>query len=186
MAWQLCTKEDVMSLVTTNQNRLPDFWSDTVEDMIREHISSPFLGQTQVIVAEKHDGDGGAVLIPFSLPVATVQSLLIGETVLDPALYSVSDIGVSLLEGTFPVGQKNITVSYTTKETVPAIVSMTAAMMIVSLFNFKGREGADNSMVWGDADAKKGNTNLFTEIGLHQQLDRIMKKMLKRNRVRVY
>jgi hypothetical protein len=76
MAWVLCSKADVASIHPISESALPDFWSEAVEQMIREYLSSPSLGLEQSTTGA-YSGDGTPVLAVRTPPILSVESLSI-------------------------------------------------------------------------------------------------------------
>jgi len=85
MPWSMCTKEDVMSIHPTKENALPDFYSIAVEDLIRQHLGNPNLGNHTVVIGELHEGLGSAFIVLDQGPVISVEVVTVDGIPVDPA-----------------------------------------------------------------------------------------------------
>lgn len=189
MAWEICTKEDVKSLYPTLEADLLDIHSNIVEDLIREYMGAPHLGTSVAITDEYHNGDGGDVITVFKPPIVSVQSVTISDALIPTSDYVVTDHTIQLLYDTFEEGRANVVLDYTSGSgTVPGSARMAAIAMVIALLNYKGRYGADGSIVWGvpaETRQEGGERSPVFNIGLISHLKRIMVGMLKREKVRV-
>lgn len=187
MAWTLCSKEQVTSIYKINVAVLDDFWSDTVESMIRSYVRAPYLGLPEVSITEKHSGDNTPVLSLNNPPATSIASVDIKGAVVDSNRYDFVSTAVALTDGTtFPKGILNIGVTYTTGGgEVPPKVSLAAATMIASVAIFEGRAGSDGSIKYGDLPAfLAGDTNV-RDVGLVTYLKYIMSSMLDKYQIRI-
>lgn len=186
-AWLLCSKEDVMSLIPIKESEIEDFWSEAVEGMIRQHLGMPYLGKTQAITGEKHNGDGTIVLRVNKPPIDSVSSLVVDGATLLASDYHIFTTHIQLKYLTFTEGSLNVEINYTSGTTaIDSHIRLCAAAMIVAIVNYRRRFGADASIKWGTADQKQGESTPMAQQGLTEHLVNIMKKTLKRSRVRVY
>lgn len=193
MAWELCSKENFTSLTQASERSLDDFWSDVVEDMIREYTGMPNLGRQLAVASELHDGDGTHILLVRQPAIISVTSLLVGGVPIPTSEYAVSKYGIKLLYTKFPVGVANVSVSYLSGSrtdvdgnlVIEPRIRMAAVAMIIALWNYRGRGGADSSIKWGTVDPTEGEENPNQKIGLTSHLRTIMKRTLRRERVRV-
>lgn len=194
MAWTLCSKQDVTSIHPIAESALHDFWSDAVESMIRTHIGAPNLGALKVITYELHNGTGSSLLIVNQPPVVSVQSVLIDGEVIASTEYTFVQNGIHLFSRLFTAGNLNISVSYTSGTTpdpqtglytVDPVIRLCAAAMLVAIINYQGRAGSDSSIKWGNATMREGNKTSNFDVGLVDNLYAIMKRMLRRNSLRV-
>lgn len=187
MAWELVSKEDAKTIHPLADS-VPDFWSNVVETMIREHLSAPNLG-TSVEVTEVHSGDGTPVLVVGEPPIMSVSSLLVNTVSLDANDYIVFEGRIQLKNENFPRGNLNIEVTYMSGSvTVPYQIQMTAAAMLAAISNYAGRHGADSSIKWALEDINTqqgGEPTPNVNVGLTSHLEKIMKRMLRRKKVRV-
>jgi len=190
MAWTLCTKADVMTLFPIPEGDLKDFFSETVEGLIRQHLGAPHLGQTISVTAELHDGDGTNVLTIRHPPVVSVSELTIQDRILLPDEYTVTRSGVELRYITFPQGALNVAITYISGsavgEAMDPVIRLTAVAMIVAMLNYKGRAGADTSIKWGNIETKEGNPTPNIQVGLTSHLTTILKRLLRRDKVRIF
>jgi hypothetical protein len=187
MAWILCSKKDVTSIHPIAEADILDEWSDFVEDLIRDHMGQPYLGTTEDVVDEYHNGSGSVLLNVRKPPIVSVNSLTVSEITLSPSDYIVFGSYIQLKNMVFPVGNLNVAISYTSGSLViKPTVRLTAAAMIVALINYKKRFGADTSIKWGNVDQKGGEESPNQQIGLADHLKTIMKRFLKRDRLRVH
>jgi hypothetical protein len=194
MAWVLCSKADVLSIHPTAEANLPDFWSEAVEQMIREHLSTPNLGLTRTYTDELYSGDGTPVLVIRRQPLLSVTSLVVDGAEI-PALTCVVNKTTIQLIGdlVFPVGNLNVSVTYQSGGGVnpvsglidDPVIRLTAAAMVVAIANYRGRAGADSSIKWGGADQKEGTSTSNFDIGLTAHMRMVMKNMLRRSRLRI-
>ncbi len=204
MAWTLCTKADVISIHPTTESALPDFWSDAIEDMIRQYLANPYLGLPTPITCELHDGDGGMTILVDKPPLISVEKLTINGVTLSPKDYRVLATGVELtqltttnptpgpatgiplLDANLWQGHLNISIDYTSgSATVDPIVRLCAAAMVVAMLNYRGRAGSDSSLKWGDAPQKEGESTPTQSVGLTTHLNKIMRQLLRRNKLRI-
>lgn len=191
MAWSLCKKEDVMSIHPVAESVIQDFWSDSVEAMIRQYMGAPNLG-LQTTVTEYYDGPGTNILMVKSPPLISVTSLSVGGATISSADYILTDNSIQLLNQIFPVGQLNITLTYLSgsatlgPDNIDPIVRMTAAAMVVAVLQYRTRAGADSSIKWGKAEAQSGEPSPNMNIGLTSHLQTIMRRMLRKSKVRVH
>lgn len=188
MAWELATKEEVATIHPTDMDKLEDFWSDTVEAMIREHLSAPNLGAPKEIT-EVRSGNGTPVLAVRKPPIQSVTKVTMNTATLDANDYVVFPNHIQLKTMNFPEGNLNVEITYfsgaPTSE-VPYQVKLTAASMIAAIINYRNLHGSDSSIKWAGMDRQMmGEESPNRRVGLTSHLDRIMKRMLRRERVRV-
>lgn len=195
MAWSLCSKSDVVSIHPTRESDLQDFWSDAVESLIREHLGTPDLGRQTAITNELHSGDGlSSILLVRRPPIVSVTSLTVNGIPVGSDGYVVSLTSIELLGTVFPAGQLNVAASYvsgslvdqvTGLAVVDPIIRLTAAAMIVALVQYKSRAGSDGTLKWGNAEQMEGGKSPVYNVGLTSHLQTIMRRMLRRQRVRI-
>jgi hypothetical protein len=186
MAWELATKEDVMSLHPVLEAELRDEWSDFAEGLVKQHMGQPYLGTSQVITDEYHDGDGSNILRPKNPPIISVQSLYMSDSLLSADEYVVFNTHLELKYKTFPRSVLNVKINYTSgKLVVDEITRLTTAAMIVAIVNYRKRYGSDASLKWSTLDQKGGEDDGNENFGLMSHLQGIMKTTLRRPRLRV-
>lgn len=186
MAWELCSKEDVISIHPVTEAELQDEWSDFVEGLIRQHKSEPYLGTSVVITNEYHNGDGSPLLFVSKPQIISVQSVVVNGATLLSTDYVVFPTYIELKGMVFTEGSLNVVVSYTSGDTtVGDVERMCAAVMIVAIINYRKRFGADASVRWANLDQKAGEDSANLSVGLVDHLNAIMKKMLRRSKLRV-
>lgn len=186
MAWDLCSKEEVTSIQPVPADELKDFWSDTVEALIREHMGTPNLGSSAVVVNETHNGDNTNLLIVRQPPIISVQDIRISGVAVTASDYVIYPNRIELVAQRFPEGVLNVQVDYTSGDlSVSPVVKLTAVAMIVAIINYRGRYGADSTLKWGAPDDKMGENSPNLNVGLTSHLKQIMKRMLRRERIRV-
>lgn len=185
MAWELCSKEEAVALHPFPVSDLKDFWSEMVDDMIREHLGTPNLGLSVVVVNETHDGMGNNLLIVREPPIISVEAIRIHGVAMTSEEYVIYSSRIELTNENFPTGVLNVQVDYTSgDETVPARIKGTAAAMIAAVINYNQRYGADSSIKWSSPDDTVGETTPNLNVGLTSHLKTIMKRMLRRVKVR--
>lgn len=186
MAWDLCSKEDVMAFHPITETELKDEWSTMVEALIREHKGQPYLGMAEAIVDEYYNGDGTPLLIVRHPPIISVSALAINESALSESDYIVFDHHIALKSMTFSQGWMNVKTSYLSGTTnVPPDVRLAAITMITAVAQYRKRAGADASIKWGNTEQYAGEKSPNMDIGLPTHLQQIMKQVLKRSHVRV-
>jgi hypothetical protein len=186
MAWQLCDKSDVIDIFPATESELLDSWSDMVEALIRQHLGEAYLGTSQAVVSEYHNGDGSSVLRVSKPPIISVSALRINDVALLATDYGVFEGIVQLRYETFPAGVLNVEVDYVSGSTaVDYTVRLAAASMIVAIINYRRRHGADASLKWSGGEQKTGEETPNQDLGLTSHLAGIMKQVLRRPRVRV-
>lgn len=183
-----------MSITHAPEASLEDFWSDAVEGMIRRHLGMPDLGKSAVITNELHDGSGTNILLVRRPPVLSVQRVSVNGATLSPSEYTVTTYSIQLFYRKFDAGTLNVAFDYTAGSTVDPstglpdidpIIRLTAAAMLAAILNYRGRGGADASIKWADVPERVGEDTPNTNVGLTSHLTRIMKQMLRRERIRV-
>jgi hypothetical protein len=185
MAWQLCTKQDVVNIHPVREEDLQDQWSDMVEALIRQYLGAPYLGTTQVITDEEHCGDGTTILQIRKAPIVSVSSLYVNGSYLTASDYAVFDTYIQLRNQVFPKGILNVKVSYTSGESeVSETVKLAAAAMVIAILNYNRRMGADGSLKWSASERQVGEQTPTKTVGLTSHLEQIMKRLLKRRRFR--
>ena len=187
MTWTLCSKEDVASIhPISNLADLKDEWSDMVEGLIRQYLGQPYLGTTQAITNEWHDGDGKHIINVRKPPIYSVQAIKVNGLALTHADYVVFPNYIELRYSVFPQGILNVGLDYTSGTAeVSDVVRLCAASMIVAIVNYKKRWGADASLKWGEPEKKLGEDTPNYNVGLTSHLTQIMKRLLRRTSVRV-
>jgi hypothetical protein len=184
MAWELCSKRDVMSIHPVNDSDLEDQWSDEIEGLIRKYKRSPNLGRTETITDEIHNGDGTPVLHVKKPPISSITSLSVNDVLLTASDYVVFENYIILKAQSFPKGLVNIKVSYVSgTSVVDADIKLTAAAMIIAIYNYKRRMGSDASLKWGSPDNKVGEETPNVNVGLTSHLRQIMRRMLQKDRI---
>lgn len=187
MSWTLCSKEQVQSIYKIDEASLDDFWSDTVESMIRGYLRAPYLGLEEVSITEKHSGDNSPIVSLNNPPVKSVESIEVAGAVVDANKYTYVSTGVARTDGSvFPKGILNISVTYTTGGgDVPAKVSLAAATMVAAVAIYEGRAGTDGSLKYGDLPAFLGGDTNVSDVGLVTYLKYIMVEMLDKYQLRI-
>ena len=194
MAWNLCSKADVISIHPTQESVLQDFWSDSVEAMIRRHVGNPNLGTIRAVANEAYSGDDSMILMVKQPPVISVEALRINGVPLQASDYLVIPNGIQLRYQVFSEGNLNVLVSYTSGTYLDSITGLgnidpvtrlCAAAMIVAILQYRGRAGADSSIKWGSAEPKEGTNGPNMDIGMVDNLTTIMRRLLRRNSLRI-
>ena len=187
MAWTLCSKEDVLNIQPIPKSELEDSWSEVVEALIRQHLGTPYLGSTQEITGEKHNGDGTQYMRVKSPPISAVSAIRINGASLLATDFVVHNNYIQLVYETFPRGNLNVEIDYTSGSTnIDPVTKLAASSMIVTIFNYKKRFGADASIKWSNPDKEKGESTPNQDLGLTEHLTSIMKQLLRRPVPRVY
>jgi hypothetical protein len=186
MAWTFCTKEDVMDVQPITEAELKDSWSDMVEGLIKQHLDQPFLGGLEIITDEYHNGDSTNILVVRKSPIHSIEALYIDEGLVSTSDYVMFLSTIELKYATFPKGTLNVKVSYTSGSLViPEPVRLAAVSMIAAMINYRKRYGADASVKWAKPDTKITEDTPNLNVGLTSHLQQIMKRVLRRDRVRV-
>ncbi len=189
MAWELCSKSDVVSITHAPEAALEDLWSDAADGLIRQYLGMPNLGKQVTVADELYNGDGTHILIVRQPPIASVTSLSLDGGALLEGDYVVTPYSVQLLYGNFPKGVLNVKLSYVSGsvevDVIDPIVRMTAAAMVAAIWNYRSRGGADASIKWGTVTPGEGEENPNQKVGLTSHLSTIMRRMLRRERLRV-
>jgi len=186
MAWDLCSKDDVIAFHPVTVAELKDEWSKMVEAMIREYQGQPYLGTATQVTSELHNGDGTKLLIVRKPPIISVSALEINEVALTASDYVIFDNHIALKSQNFTDGWLNVSVSYLSGATdVSADVRLAAITMVVAIVNYRKRAGADSSIKWGRTEQYAGEESPNLDIGLPTHLNEIMKQVLRRPKVRV-
>jgi len=169
MVWEYCTKEDVEKYSGFSSSRLEDSWSEWVESLMEERLGKIFTGTTQY--TETYDGDGTDILLLDKVPLVSVSALSIDSVGANASEYKVYTAGyirlvhtagsaieeaIGSTSATFPVGQKNISITYTAGEAaVPAYVEMAAAMAISQIALISERAGVEGSLSMSMASGRR-------------------------------
>jgi hypothetical protein len=186
MAWTLCSKEDVTDMHPIMVGDLKDSWSDMAEGLIRQYLNAPYLGTSQQIVDEWHDGDGTNLLFVKHGPIISVESLVVDNAILTADEYVVFPTYIELKARVFLRGPLTVKVSYTSGTSdIPQPVRLAAVSMVVAMINYRRRSGADGSVKWGVTQKAVGEETPNQEVGITTHLTEIMRQTLKRNTLRV-
>lgn len=187
MAWTLCRKNDITDLYPIAEADLRDFWSETVEGLIKQYMGAPYLGAPTSISGEYYNGDGTPILVVKSPPIQSVQSLVADGSSYSSSEYLLSENTITLKNGVFPVGTGNITLTYTSGNlaNVDPVVRLCAATMVVAMINYRGRAGADSSLKFAQAETREGEKSANINVGLVSHLRSIMHTMLRRKKVKI-
>ena len=186
MAWTLCTKEDVIGIHPCRDEDLKDQWSEMVEAMIRQHLGAPYLGTTQAITDELHSGNNTTIMQVKSPPIVSVTSVSVSGVALTAADYAVFGTYIQLYAQVFTSGILNVKISYVSGLTeIPQQVRLCAAAMVIAIYNYSRRRGADASIKWGDPDRRMGEETPNLTVGLTSHLDQIMKRTLRLYKLRI-
>lgn len=177
-----------MDIHPITETELRDFWSETVEGLIKQEKGAAYLGTPTAIANEYHDGDGTSILVVNKPPIASVQSLVLDTGYSYPvADYEVLNNIIRLKTGTFPEGSLNVAVSYTSGTTanVDPVIRLCAATMIVAMINYRSRAGADGSIKFAQNEVREGSRSPNVNVGLITHLRSIMKQLLRKDKVRI-
>lgn len=181
IAWQLCSKEDVTIIHPVPISELEDEWSLMVEAMIRQHLGEPYLGTTETITDEWHNGDGTNILSVNSPKIVSVSSLTINGVLLDADDYVLFDAYVELKAQTFPHGILNVKISYVSGDTdITQVVRLAAITMVVAVLQYRRSWGADTDIKWKNPQEDLGGTTPNYNVGLTSHLQAILKRVLRR------
>lgn len=180
MAWELCTKDDVMAMTSVPEDELRDMWSDVCEQMIRDYMGIPNLGSSLQITSEIHNGDGTPILVVRQPIIMSVSAVRVSSGTLTSTDYEAFSNYVELTSGVFPEGIHNIEIDYTSGGIVPARVRLTATLMVIACLNYRRRRGADSSTKFALPESNTGEETPNMSIGLVSHLDNIMKQSLQR------
>jgi hypothetical protein len=185
MAWELCSKQDVINMQPVSEDELKDQWSNEVEWLIRQYKGTLYLGTSQVITNEYHSGEGTTTLRVKHPPIISVQAVRINDVLITESDYVVFSNHIQLKAYTFPDGILNVQIDYTSGNlTVDPGVKLTAVAMILAIVNYYRRMGADTSIRFGNPENKVGEETLNRNPGLTSHLIIIMKRLLRRDKVR--
>lgn len=189
MAWTLCDKQSVISITNAPESALDDFWSDATEALIRQYLGMPNLGLSVAVTNERHSGDNTNIVMVKRPPILSVTSVTIDDYILPASEYIATEYSIQLLYTRFTKGILNVVLAYQSGSDpnveIDPLVKMTAAAMIAAFWNYKGRAGSDASIKWGSVEPEMGEENPNQKVGLTSHLSVIMKRMLRRERLRV-
>lgn len=190
MSWEFCSKDEVISLSGLPENEIEDGWSDYVQDMIKEYTGIDY-GSSNTYT-EDYDGTGTSVLRLKHRPVTSISSLSVDGTSMTSSEYKVYDTYVELVQNygrpiqeamgstgsIFPVGQKNVSVTYVAGESAPRRVAFCAALMVTIIANVAKRGGADSIIPITRREREYGVPVRAPLYGLHGKLYEVMESML--------
>lgn len=188
MAWEFCSKQDVMDIHPIDESALKDSWSDFVQGLIVQHKGNPYLGNPTTVSDEYHNGDGTDIVFVNKPPILSVTSLQLNGSSLLSSDYIVSSNHIQLRYGFFTKARANIVLTYESGVDLADIddtVRFCAALMIVAIVNYRGRMGADSSIRFANAEVKEGEKTPNVNIGLLTHLKAIMRSTLRRDKIRV-
>ena len=187
MSWTLCSKKEVSSIYKIDEASLKDFWSETVESMIKGYLRAPYIGEAPVSITEKHSGRGISSIGLNSPPVVEVTSLSVQGTEVEQGRYENLQTLVVLTDGSvFPKGVLNVSVTYLSGgKDIPKKVSLAAATMIAAIATYEGRAGTDGTLRYGDLPPYLGGETAVRNMGLIAHLEAIMHTMLDKYKLRV-
>ena len=185
--WNLATKEEVSSLSGHSVTSFEDFWSVSVEALIRNYLRAPNLGEEIAVSNEYHDGKGNNILVVRQPPIVSLTSLLVNTVEALSAEYVLFNNYIQLKSRIFPVGSANVIVSYVSGgvTTIDPSIKICAASMIVAIINYRNRYGADATIKWGAALEQHGpeaTPNL--NVGLTSHFYVIMRRTLHKTKLR--
>lgn len=180
MAWELCTKDDVMAMTSVPEDELRDMWSEITDQMIRDHLGTPNLGTSEVITGEVHNGDGTPLLLVKKPIIDSVQAIRVNSAQITASDYEIFENYVELSSAVFPEGLHNVEIDYTSGGAVSARVRLTATLMVIACLNYRRRRGADTSSKFAVPETNTGEETANMNIGLVTHLDRIMRQSLER------
>lgn len=194
MAWVYCTKEDVNEYSGIAVSRLKDSWSARVEGLIDLHHGKKYDGTDSY--SEDLDGDGTDVIYVSNTPLISVTSLSVDDVNLTSSEYKVYSAGyirlVSALPtaiggaidgrfSAFPVGTKNVSITYVAGDaTVPDNVRLAATAMISMLAAMHEKAGSDSSLALGmSSSGSTGERNAeLSSMDLSARFNRILNNYL--------
>lgn len=185
MAWTFCTKQDVLDIVGTSEDKLKDFWSTIAEAFIRTHMGAKYLGN-ETEITEYYDGNDGDTLIVRNPPISSVSSITVDGVSMSTDNYLAYETSICLLNGyTFDAGKRNVVITYTSGEnTVSDDVRIACAFMIQAIFEHYDSLGTRTSDIFADAELM-GDVPPNVNIGLISHLQMIMRGLLRRYKIRV-
>lgn len=118
-------------------------------------------------------------------PIISVTSLTVDSVALTADDYYVDHSNIFLKTRKALAGNLNVEVTYVSgTATINPTYRLAAIAMIIALYNYKQRSGADSSIVWADPDVKAGEKTQSKSTGLLDHLQRIMMSTIRRNKVR--
>lgn len=191
--WTYTTKAKVNQLSQIPVADLRDEWSDWAESLIDEYEGTTY--QAKTTYTETYSGDGTGILLLKHTPIDSVISVNIDGASCSPDSYAVytdhielistvsSEISEAIISNAvFPVGEKNITVTYVAgSATVPKRVEFAATQMIATIAAVYKREGSDVSIKYSRSTQQADET-ITERYSLQSALNSIMKSYLKRKR----
>lgn len=197
MAWTIVSKAVAAGLGSVAEGDLQDEWSDMVEDMITDYMGYEYIGETQEIADEAHDGSGTSKLFVKHPPIVSVGKLEIGtstKSLLSASSYKVYDHYVELVSwpqsrvqealrgprNIFPQGEQNVVITYTSGlATVPAKVKLCAATMLAEIAHFSQRGSAQGAIKYRPPERVDGERQPIAQrYGLLGALNMIMQEAL--------
>lgn len=180
MAWELCSKEDVMAMTSVPEDELRDMWSEVSEQMIRDYMGTPNLGSSVTITGEVHNGDGSPILMVRQPIIVSVSAIRVSDATITASDYEVFPNYVELASAVFPEGLHNVEIDYVSGGDVPSRVRLTATLMVIACLNYRRRRGADTSSKFAVPESNTGEETANMNIGLVSHLDMILKQSLQR------
>lgn len=180
MAWELCSKDDVMAMTSVSEDELRAMWSEVSEQMIRDHMGTPNLGTSSVITAEIHNGDDTPMLMVREPIIMSVSAVRVSSGLITASDYEVFENYVELTSAVFPKGLHNVEIDYTSGGAVIARVRLTATLMVIACLNYRRRRSADTSSKFAVPDSNTGEETPSMNVGLVSHLQQIMEQSLER------
>ena len=201
MSWNIVSKEEAQELGGVSRKALRDEWSDMVEDLICDYVGYDYIGTTELVTDEAHDGSGTPVLFVDRPPIVSVSEVKIGGTTLSSSAYRVYDHFIQLVGGgqsriskaidgplnVFPVGQQNIEIAYTSGlAEVPGKMKLAAAQMITEIAHYQKRGAAQGSVKYVPPERTDGEERSMQQrYGLSGALYMIMRETLDKKDIRI-
>ena len=191
MAWKYCKKDEAASFSGLDVSKFHDFMSAIVEEMIDDYEGKSFGDAVQYI--ESYDGNGTDTLFVNNVPIVAVTSLAVDGSSVSTSEYKVYDHYIRLVSSSgsriktamgdvgssFPVGQQNVTVTYTANQaTIPGRVRFCAIQMLTVIALMSERGGSDTIIPMTRAGQEFGS-NRTLSMDVSKKLRTVMDNTLK-------
>lgn len=191
--WHYTTKAIVSAFSQIPEADLSDSYIEWVEKLIDNFTDTTYTGTTTY--TETYSGDDTGILPLKHKPIVSVSDLSVDDADFTSSDYKVYDEHIELVSTTqtevsnalyrasvFPVGEKNISVTYIAGSAiVPKNVELAATQMVALIAMINKREGSDASLKYSKTTRNDGDSNTVTETyGLQSGLNSIMKAYLQK------
>lgn len=189
MAWEAITKAEVSDISGAREGDIADVYYEMAVALL-EYAAGMYNIGNLTAVTDTIDGTGTKrVALPRS-PVNSVTSVSVDDVVLDSSTYTHDDRYVILIDDfttnpyalsdAFPVGSKNVSVSYVSGESSNKLYGLAVALIVTELIRQKVGEAADARVQFGSTNRSDARSISRKYVGVHTRLMEIVNTLFGR------